>query len=90
MIELLKPVYNNAVQYCIALTKNEVEAKDLLQESLLKAITKFASLHDGTKSNHGFLKIITREFLCFTQEIIIGKKIFKHSPGRKYRISCSI
>jgi RNA polymerase sigma-70 factor (ECF subfamily) len=63
-IELLKPVYSNALQYCIALTKNTAEAKDLLQDSLLKAITKFRSLNEESKFRSWFFKIITREYFA--------------------------
>lgn len=74
-IMLLKPVYTNALQYCIALTKNETEAKDLLQESLLKGIQGFKSLRDQTKFKSWFFKIITREFYALHQRSVIRKDL---------------
>jgi DNA-directed RNA polymerase specialized sigma24 family protein len=60
-IELLKPVYNNAISYCLALTRNEAEAKDLLQYSLLKALEKFAALKEDKKLKSW---LFTIPYLC--------------------------
>ena len=60
LISLLKPVYSNAVQYCIALTKNTAEAQDLLQDSLVKAIIHFDGLKEEGKFKSWLFRIIAR------------------------------
>lgn len=63
-IELLKPLYNDALKYCRALCakRSTDEAEDVLQQSLLKALENFGSLSDKSKFRSWFFKIITREF----------------------------
>jgi len=63
-IELLKPEYNNALKYCKALCsrRSADDAKDILQQSLLKAFENFDRLEDQEKFKSWFFKIITREF----------------------------
>lgn len=79
-IELLKPVYSNAINYCIALTRNKVDAKDLLQDSLLKALEKFAALKDDKKFKSWLFTILTRQYYALYQKSIT-KKTF---PDRSY------
>ncbi|HYF30268.1 MAG TPA: RNA polymerase sigma factor [Chitinophagaceae bacterium] len=74
-IDLLKPVYNNALQYCLALTKNGTEAKDLLQESLLKGIQGFRSLREEAKFKSWLFKIITREFYALSRKSVSRKHL---------------
>jgi RNA polymerase sigma-70 factor (ECF subfamily) len=78
-IELLKPVYSNAINYCIALTRNEVEAKDLLQDSLLKALEKFAALKDDKKFKSWLFTILTRQYYALYQKSITKKPFVDRS-----------
>src|SRR4030095_5243941 len=78
-IELLRPVYSNAINYCIALTRNEAEAKDLLQDSLLKALEKFAALKDDKKFKSWIFTILTRQYYALYQKSLIRKK-FLNEP----------
>jgi RNA polymerase sigma-70 factor, ECF subfamily len=78
-IELLKPVYNNALNYCIALARNEAEAKDLLQDSLLKALENFVALKDGTKFKSWLFTILTRQYYALHQKSIVKKTFLKES-----------
>ena len=63
-IELLKPHYNDAVNYCTALCYRQSldDAKDLLQESLLKSLENIGSLKEDSKFRSWLFTIITREF----------------------------
>jgi len=72
-IELLKPVYNNALNYCIALTRNKSEAKDLLQDSLLKALENFTALKDEKKFKSWLFTIMTRQHYALYQKSLIKK-----------------
>ena len=78
-IELLKPVYNNALNYCIALARNEVEAKDLLQDSLLKALENFVALKDDKKFKSWLFTILTRQYYALHQKSIIKKAFLKEA-----------
>jgi RNA polymerase sigma-70 factor (ECF subfamily) len=78
-IELLKPVYSNAISYCVALTRNEVEAKDLLQDSLLKALEQFAALRDGRKFKSWLFTILTRRYYALYQKSLIKQKYLNYS-----------
>src|SRR4030095_16673950 len=78
-IELLKPVYNNALNYCIALTRNKSEAKDLLQDSLLKALEKFVHLKDEKKFKSWLFTILTRQYYSMYHKSLIKKKLFNES-----------
>jgi len=62
--ELLKPHYNDAVNYCTGLCyrQSSDDAKDLLQESLLKSLEKIGSLKEESKFRSWLFTIITREF----------------------------
>lgn len=63
-IELLKPLYSDALKYCRALCakRSADDAEDVLQQSLLKALENFGDLNDKSKFRSWFFKIITREF----------------------------
>lgn len=63
-LELLKPEYNDAVNYCRALCAgwSPDDAEDVLQQALLNALEGFASLKDEEKFRSWFFKIITRTF----------------------------
>jgi RNA polymerase sigma-70 factor (ECF subfamily) len=78
-IELLKPIYSNAISYCIALTRNETEAKDLLQDSLLKALEKFTALRDDTKFKPWLFTILTRRYYALYQKSLIKKNFLNES-----------
>ena len=78
-IELLKPIYSNAISYCIALTRNETEAKDLLQDSLLKALEKFTALKDDKKFKSWLFTILTRRYYALYHQSLI-KKNFLNEP----------
>jgi RNA polymerase sigma-70 factor, ECF subfamily len=64
-IELLKPVYGELLRYCRAMCKNGKgdEAEDVLQNTLLKGITKFSSLSDESKFKSWIFMIATREYI---------------------------
>jgi len=64
-IELLKPVYGGLLRYCRAMCKNGRgdEAEDILQNTLLKGITKFGSLADESKFKSWIFTIATREYI---------------------------
>ncbi len=62
--DLLKPHYNDAVNYCRALCSGstKAEAEEILQQALLKAFEKIDSLNDKVKFRSWFFQIINR---CF-------------------------
>ena len=62
--DLLKPHYNDAVNYCRALCSgtSKADAEDVLQQALLKAFEKSDSLREVAKFRNWFFQIITR---CF-------------------------
>ena len=78
-IELLKPVYNSAFNYCIVLTRNKFEAKDLLQDTLLKALDNFAALKDEKKFKSWLFTILTRQFYTLYRETLIKKTFLDES-----------
>lgn len=63
-IQLLKPHYSDAVNYCAALCyrQSSDDAKDLLQEAFLKSLENIGSLKDESKFRSWLFTIITREF----------------------------
>lgn len=63
-LELLKPEYNDAVNYCRALCAgwSPDDSEDVLQQALLNALEGFDSLNDTRKFRSWFFKIITRTF----------------------------
>ncbi|MFV1884770.1 MAG: RNA polymerase sigma factor [Balneola sp.] len=66
--DLLKPHYNDAVNYCRALCSGstKAEAEDVLQQALLKAYERIHSLRDESKFRSWFFQIVTR---CFYDAI---------------------
>jgi len=78
-IELLKPVYDYAVNYCIALARNETDAKDLLQDSLLKALENFVKLRDDKKFKSWLFTILTRQYYAMYHKSLVEKKFLKDS-----------
>src|SRR4030095_10512492 len=78
-IELLKPLYSNAINYCIALTRNEAEAKDLLHDALLKALEKFPALKDEKKFKSWLFTILTRQYYALRQNSVLKKKFLDQS-----------
>jgi RNA polymerase sigma factor (sigma-70 family) len=63
-LELLKPEYNDAVNYCRALCagRSPDDAEDVLQQALLNGLEGFDSLNDTKRFRSWFFKIITRTF----------------------------
>ncbi len=61
---LLKPIYNDAVNYCRALCAGQqmAEAEEIMQQSLLKAYENIDSLNNSEKFKSWFFQIITRTF----------------------------
>ncbi|MBO6622288.1 MAG: RNA polymerase sigma factor [Balneola sp.] len=62
--DLLKPHYNDAVNYCRALCSgaSKSEAEDVMQQSLLKAFENFEALKNKASFKSWFFHIITRTF----------------------------
>lgn len=62
--DLLKPHYNDAVNYCRALCSGSSmsEAEDVMQQSLLKAFENIDSLRDKASFKSWLFQIITRNF----------------------------
>jgi RNA polymerase sigma-70 factor, ECF subfamily len=79
-IELLKPVYDHALNYCIALATNETDAKDLLQDSILSALENFNKLKDETKFKSWLFTILTRQYYAMYHKSLVQKKVLKEYP----------
>lgn len=62
--DVLKPHYNDVVNYCRALCSgsSKADAEDVMQQALLKAIENVNSLKDVSKFRSWFFQILTR---CF-------------------------
>jgi len=78
-IELLKPVYDYALNYCIVLARNETDAKDLLQDSILKALENFGKLKDDKKFKSWLFTILTRQYYAMHHKSLRQKKLLKES-----------
>ena len=76
-IELLEPIYSNVLNYCLALTRSETEAKDLLQDALLKALENFDSLKDQRKFKSWLFTILTRQYYALYHKSLIRKTFLK-------------
>ena len=65
---LLKPHYNDVVNYCRALCSGstQTEAEDVMQQSLMRAYEKFDSIDDKKAFRSWLFQIITR---CFYNSI---------------------
>ena len=61
---LLKPHYNDLLNYCRALcaNKSEFEAEEILQQSLLTALEKRNQLEDESRFRSWMFKIVTHTF----------------------------
>jgi RNA polymerase sigma-70 factor (ECF subfamily) len=66
--DLLKPHYDDGVNYCRALCSgsSKAEAEDVMQQALLKAYENIDSLRDKASFKSWFFKIITR---CFYNSV---------------------
>ncbi|MEM1093790.1 MAG: RNA polymerase sigma factor [Bacteroidota bacterium] len=62
--DLLAPHYSDLVQYCQALAHRHarVEAEDLVQDTLLRGLGKFAALRDRARFRPWIFQIATRTF----------------------------
>ncbi len=69
-LELLKPHYSDALNYCRALCSNSsaVEAEDVLQQSLLQALENIEKLKDIRKFRSWLFTIITRVFYSYMRK----------------------
>src|ERR1041385_3988382 len=76
-IELLEPIYSNVLNYCLALTRSEMEAKDLLQDALLKALENFDSVKDETKFKSWLFTVLTRQYYASYHKSLIRKTFLK-------------
>jgi RNA polymerase sigma-70 factor (ECF subfamily) len=76
-LALLKPEYNNAINYCIGLCKKGKinEAEDIFQESLLKALENFENLSEESKFKSWLFTIITNTYISFYRKRFIRKFI---------------
>ncbi len=63
-IQLLKPHYDDVVNYCRALCSgsSKAEAEDILQQSLMKAYENIGSLRDTKSFRSWIFQIVTRSF----------------------------
>lgn len=66
--DLLKPHYDDGVNYCRALCSgsSKAEAEDVMQQALLRAYENFDSLRDKASFKSWFFTIITR---CFYNSV---------------------
>lgn len=78
--ELLETYYSNAMQYCIVLAKSRDDAKDLLQEALIKALLNFDSLKDEKKFKPWLFKIITRTFYAAYHGELAKRSLLQKLP----------
>ena len=76
-LELLKPDYNNALNYCRGLCKKGRvdEAEDIFQDSLLKALENFEQLDDESKFKNWFFTIITNTYISHYRKRLLRKFI---------------
>ena len=62
-INLLKPNYNSAAQYCRALFQQASDAEDRLQDAILTAMQKFHTLKDESKIRSWCLPLSPASFI---------------------------
>ena len=69
-LELLKPHYSDALNYCRALCSKhtEIEAEEVLQQSFLQGLEGFEDLKDVLKFRSWMFTIITRVFYTYTRK----------------------
>lgn len=77
-IRLLEPIYNDGLKYCLALARNQSDAKDLLQESILAGIKGFRALKTEASFKQWFFTIITREFYTMYRKSVLRKNILNN------------
>lgn len=75
-INLLKPHYNNAAQYCRALFQHAHHAEDGLQDAIITAMQKFHTLKDESRFRSWFFTIITRTFYAAKKREAKKDKLF--------------
>ncbi len=78
---LLKPHYNDVVNYCRALCSgsSKAEAEDVMQQALLKAFEKFDSLRDKNRFRSWLFQIITRCFYDSVRKPFWSRFVSLHS-----------
>jgi RNA polymerase sigma-70 factor, ECF subfamily len=74
-LELIKPDYNNALNYCRGLCrKGRIdEAEDIFQESMLKALENFEHLEEESKFRNWLFTIITNTYISHYRRRFFGK-----------------
>jgi RNA polymerase sigma-70 factor, ECF subfamily len=75
-LELIKPDYNNALNYCRGLCRKGSridEAEDIFQESMLKALENFERLEDESKFKNWIFTIITNTYISHYRKRFFGK-----------------
>lgn len=56
--DCLQPIYDHAYRYCVTLCGNVVDAEDVLQEALMKALERFSQLRDPKAFKSWLFRII--------------------------------
>ncbi len=59
-LELLEPVYDRLSRYALAITRNEMDAEDLVSATVLKAFEQFDRIKDSERFLHYLLTIASR------------------------------
>src|SRR5581483_3367498 len=59
-LELLEPVYDRLSRYALAVTRDEVNAEDLVSETVLQAFQRFDAAHRPDKFFHYLITIASR------------------------------
>jgi RNA polymerase sigma-70 factor, ECF subfamily len=72
---LLKPIYNDSLNYCRGLCRKGKldEAEDIFQESMLKALENFGRLEDESKFKNWIFTIVTNTYISYYRKRIFGK-----------------
>ncbi len=88
--QLLKPHYNDAVNYCRALCAGQdlVETEEILQQSLLKAFEKVDSLKNPDRFKNWLFQIITNSFYNATRRPFWKRFVSQNTviEGKDFRI----
>ena len=81
--KLLEPHYNDALNYCRALCARQtnLEAEEILQQSLLKALEKIQQLREVERFRSWFFQIITRTFYDNLRKPFWKRMVFKHTSN---------
>ena len=75
-IDLLKPHYNSAAQYCRALHGGAKDAEDCLQDAIIAAMENFSALKEEAKFRSWFFTIIIRTFYATKRLETKKQKLF--------------